>query len=191
MTESSKYQPVAVPFARPFEDLSSTELVHYGAWFHDVAPARVQELTRAVTTTPGFESWLPDNTPASLGMLSRWFAGQAELRQLTPTEVGRLTAAAHIPGTVPQTDLTERTYSLAFDIGMYFSQVALSSIPGVRWTQQCDERRDADFGQPVLIGFGRSSLNPVRIARVHARRLLDGKPSDLQDVLGVWAKLRR
>jgi hypothetical protein len=93
---------------------------------------------------------------------------------------------------VPTEELTNRTFSLAMDIGMYFGQVILQNLPGTRWDQPLKNPKFADYGQPVIIGFGRVPLNPVRIAVTLAYAFAAKEQSGerLHALFDVWSKKR-
>jgi hypothetical protein len=150
----------------------------------------VKELANAVTQTPGFETWNPDFTPASLGRLGEWFVGQVEIRSRTQDELQAIYDRLVFPMDIPNEELTNRTFSLAMDIGMYFSQVLIKNHPSLTWVQPLESKRFADYGQPSLAGFGSLTLNPVRIAVTLAyglaRKSKTGKR--LQEIYDYWAQ---
>jgi hypothetical protein len=108
-------------------EMPKKELRRYYQWFMDVLPERIKELAAAVRETPGFESWQPDFTPASLDALGQWFAGQVETRSRTQGELQAIRDRLVFPMDIPAEELTNRTFSLAMDIGMYFSQVLMKN----------------------------------------------------------------
>ena len=93
---------------------------------------------------------------------------------------------------VPNVELTNKTFSLAMDIGMYFGQVILKSLPGTRWGQPLRNPNSADYGQPVIMGFGRVPLNPVSIVVTLAYGFAAKKHSGdrLRALYDVWSKMR-
>lgn len=167
------------------------ELHRYYQWFMDVLPQRVNELAEAVRQTPGFEAWQPDYTPASLDTLGQWFAGQVETRSRTQEELRAIKDRLVFPMDIPSEELTDRTFSLAMDIGMYFSQALLKNHPSLKWEQPLDDKKFADYGQPCLSGFGPVFLNPVRngghvFAHGLASKTKTGKR--LREVYDYWAQ---
>lgn len=94
------------------------ELRAYFKWFMDQMPIRLIELTHAVQGTPGFENWYPDFTPESLDLLGVWFAQVVETRPRTAQEMEGLRGDSAFPIEFPTKNLTNRTFSLAMDIGM-------------------------------------------------------------------------
>ena len=86
-----------------------------------------------------------------------------DVRSRTREEIAEIAARLTFPIDVPSEELTNRTFSLAMDTGMYFSQVVLKNLAGTKWDQPLRNPKFADYGQPVITGFGAVLLNPVRI----------------------------
>ena len=160
--------------------MSKEELFAYRDWFHSVMAERTEQLSRLVAGTHAFSAWKPDLTPESLSDLGEWFRGEAESRSRT--------AAVDIP----VEELTDRTLSLVYDIGMYFGRVVVASVPGTHWDQPIRNKRFADYGHPVIMGFGRVPMNPVRIAKTLAYAFAAHEESGdgLRKVFDVWNEMR-
>jgi hypothetical protein len=60
------YQMIQPPFTLVFHEMSKKELKEYNEWFHKIIPERIQILTSAIKSTPGYENWEPDCSPESL-----------------------------------------------------------------------------------------------------------------------------
>jgi len=170
--------------------MTKKELKTYFQWFMEVLPQRVNELAAVVQETPGFETWEPDFTPDSLNTLGQWFVGQIETRSRTQGELQAIKDSLVFPMDIPSEELTNRTFSLAMDIGMYFSQVLMKNYSSLKWEHPLGNKRFADYGQPSLIGFGTVTLNPVAIAVTLAyglaRKTKTGKR--LREVYDYWAQ---
>src|SRR6266536_3870626 len=184
------YATIQPPFTLKFREMSKQELKDYFRWFFEVLPERNGVLAEAVQRTPGFESWQPDQTPSSLDKLGEWFATQVEARKRTQEERQEITSHSAYPIEIPEDELTNRTFSLAMDVGMYLSQVLQKSHPSLRWKQTLNDKKFADYGQPVLMGFGPAPLNPVRIAVTLAYGLISKKQSGkrLRELYDYWSK---
>ena len=109
--------------------MSKKELRDYFRWFMEIMPDRIRELTAVVHQTPGFEAWQADKTPSSLDMLGEWLAGQVEERPRTLEEIQEINSRLSFPIDISEKELTNRTFSLAMDVGMYVSQVFLKNHP--------------------------------------------------------------
>jgi hypothetical protein len=182
--EAMTYELVRPPFTRLPPALSKAELRDYAQWFHDALPARIAELAAAVQATAGYEAWEPDDTAASIDGLARWFQAQCERRPRTAEELAALRASLAFPVEVAEYELTDRTLSLAMDVGMYLGRVTLAQVPGTRWDQQF--KTTTDYGQPVIVGLGTVPFNPVAIARTCAYEAFSGKPPRLRAVWDYW-----
>ena len=185
------YQIIQPPFTLKFQEMPKQELKDYFAWFQSVVPDRLNILTRSVQQTPGFEAWQPDFTPASLDLLGNWFATQVETRSRTEGEIQEIEDRLLFPIEVPDKELTNRTFSLAMDIGMYLSQVFLKNHPTLRWDQLFGKKKDADYGQPVLVGFSGVSFNPVWMLVTLAYGLVNKSKTGkrLRELYDIWANM--
>jgi hypothetical protein len=191
------YKVIQPPFTLKFHEMSRKELTDYFRWFTGMIPERVKELESAVRLAPGFETLRPEKTPASLDALGQWFADQVETRPRTREELQEIDQKLNvgfpdridISGGEFTRELTNKTFSLAVDIGMYFSQVFLRNDSSLRWSQEFGDKRYIDYGQPVLVEFKDGPLNPVRIMVVLARCLAD-KTRDgrrLRELYHYWS----
>ena len=147
------------------------------------------ELTREAHNT-GCRAWEPNLTPESLQPLGEWFDGQVETRKKTSEEVEQTRSSLTFPMDIPDEELTTRTFSLAMDIGIYFAQVLLKNLPGTAWDQPLKNKRFADYGQPVILGFGKVPLNPIRVIVTTAHGIARKKRAQLQELYETWAKMR-
>ena len=182
------YTLIQLPFAIPFREMSKKQLDAYLVWFHQVLPGRIAELAQAIRGTPSYESWEADGTVESLDVLGRWFETQVETRKQTAEELEEVRAQLAFSIDIAEDELTHKTFSLSIDIGLYFSQVMVKNLASLRWDQPRKDRRDADYGQPVLVGFAWGPLNPVRVIVATARKIADRDPARLRELFNVWAE---
>ena len=154
-----EYQIIRPPASLAFGDMTRKNLLEYNRWFHSVLPERLRLLSAAVQATSGYEQWTPDYSPQSLDGLGQWFSAQVETRLRTREEIESMRGKGLLEA--PQEELTDRTFSLAADIGMYVSQTFLKNNPSLRWSQQFGSKRHVDYGQPILVGFNFGTFNPV------------------------------
>jgi len=187
------YAIIQPPFTLKFREMSNKELKDYFDWFQKVLPQRLDELTRAMRQVSGFDGWQPDLTPASLDLLGDWFASQVGMRSRTHDEVEEIASRSVYPIEIPGEELTNRTFSLAMDIGMYLSQVFLKNHPGLRWEQPFGNKKFVDYGQPVLAGFGAVPFNPVRMLVTFAYGVASKKEGGqgLREIYDIWSKFIR
>jgi hypothetical protein len=191
------YSIIQPPFTLKFREMSRTELTAYNRWFMNMLPERVAGLEAEVRQSSSHADWMADSSPESLDGLGSWFVGQVETRARTREEIEAVKSKLTFPIDVPGEQLTNRTFSLAMDIGMYFARVVLKNLEGTQWDQPLRSKRFADYGQPVILGFGSAKhevpLNPVRImvslAYGIARKNHEGPL--LREVYDRWAEMRR
>ena len=179
------------PFTLKFRDMSDDDLRDYRRWLFESMPPRLVELQGAVNSDPNFRTWKPDHSRASIEALGQWLSHQVETRARTAEEIDRIKGSAAFDFSVPAEELTNRTFSLAMDAGMYFGEALRSQYPHLKWDQPLKNKKFADFGQVVLVGFGRASLNPVRILVTYCYGIASGKqiPKRLDEVYGYWSSL--
>lgn len=187
------YENVQPPFSLKFREMPKKELKGYYDWFQQVMPQRLDELARAVKSTPDFATWQPDLSPASLDLLGDWFAYQVETRPRTQREMIEIESHSAYPISAPEEELTNKTFSLAMDVGMYLSQVFLKGHPSLRWDQPFGDKKFVDYGQPVLAGFGAAPFNPVRMMVTFAYGVASKKESGrgLSEIYLIWSRLIR
>lgn len=157
------YEIVQPPFSLNFHDMTRKELDAYFRWFIAEIPVRLEKVAQTVRESKGFESWHADETPESLDALGEWFVSQVAMRQRTETEGRRIAAKALFQSATPGEELTDRTFSLAFDVGIYFSRVLLANWPVLKWSHVLGNKRSVDYGQPVVVAFSVGPLNPVQV----------------------------
>ena len=184
------YSLIRPPFRTlKFAEMTKEELREYNRWFHDVLPHRIGELTATLNSSAGFEGWKPSYTPESLNSLGDWFASQVETRPHTRDELERI--PPHIRDWTSGGELTDRTISLAMDMGMYLSQVFLRNNSSLTWDQIFGSKRFVDYGQPVLVGFGKVPFNPLRmmitLAYGLASKSKDGQ--GLRSIYDIWSNM--
>jgi hypothetical protein len=165
------------------------ELNRYFEWFDGVLPERLSKLAKAVQSTPGYESWQPDERPASLDLLGQWFVAQIAVRPRSENEIKNIEDKTKFPIGVPSEELTDHTLSLAMDIGMYLSRVFLKNQPSLKWEQPLANKKFIDYGQPVLVAFKPGPFNPVRMVVTFAYGVVSQKKR--VTVLGIFMKRGR
>lgn len=176
------------------DEMNKKELDEYYKWFLDQIPLRINILERVIKSTFGFENWKADYSPGSLDKLGEWFEKNVETRLRTDEEKNQMRIGLSWPANqlpVSDWELSDKTYSLAIDIGMYFSQVLLTNIPGLKWEHKTrGSRRWIDYGQPILAGFGQELFNPVQMIIVLAYGYVDDtwKGNRLRQLYDIWRK---
>ena len=72
------------------------------------------------------------------------------------------------------------------DVGFYLSQVFIRNHPSLKWPQYLGGKTRVDYGQPLLVGFGVLSFNPIRMV------LAGGIPrwtgTGLRELYDIWSE---
>lgn len=178
------YILIRPPFTLRFDEMSKEELINYNSWFHGIMQERTEVLTNAVRTTSGYEDWNASFSPDSLEYLGQWFEKQVSTRPKTQAEIQPI--APH-----ETHELDDRTFSICMDVGMYFAQVILRNLTGTTWAHPLKNKKFADYGQPVVMGFGTIPLNPIRVIVMTAYGIARGKPANLKSLYDTWSKLKK
>jgi len=147
--------------------MSKEDLIKYYTWYLDIMPERLNILVNVVKASKGYENWKPDYSPESLEKLGQWFYENVENRKRTDEEKVEIYNRApdwFRSVQIQDTELTNKTFSLAIDIGMYLANVFLKNNNSLKWEHFTNGKKiDIDYGQPVLIGFGSDTFNPTHI----------------------------
>ena len=89
--------------------------------------------------------------------------------------------------------LTEPGYSLAADLGLLVAKCLMAANPEIQWRVLRRPKSEVSFNQPVLVGFGKVHLDPIRGSVVAALHCLKGKgDSDVwRRMFAHWTQLAR
>jgi hypothetical protein len=183
---SSVYQLAVSPFPSALRDISKKELRDFFEWFQEWKPARISQL-REFVNAPGDGGEFVDFSPESLVRLDSWYPRQVRMRPRFQEEVEEIRKRLVFPVEIPDEELTDVTLSVAIDVGIYFGEVVVANIPGTAWSQLVGSKRNADYGAPVILGFGKAVLNPLAMCRTLAYGISRGKSSRLRELFDVWA----
>lgn len=184
------YTIIQPPFTLQFREMTKADLKAYFDWFLNQIPTRLPILESFIRETPGFESWSADFTVESLKALGEWYAVQVETRPRNHGELAEIEQKLSFPIPVPGQELTNKTFSLAFDVGMYLSEIFRRNFPSLRWDLILKNKKLAEYGQPVLVGFrGGVPLNPIWIMIVLAYAIADKTKSGarLLELYNYWS----
>jgi hypothetical protein len=179
------YSVVHSPFRREPREMPPQELERFYQWFFRVMPERAAQLADYVKATPGFKSWESNYLPTSLDSLGEWFANHVE--------IGAHGRAVATIADVNRWELSSETFSLCMDIGMYLGETLQKNNPSLRWEQIISDRRFADYGYPVLVGFSNAPLNPIRIVTTIAQGIAISRYTGarLREVYNIWNELAK
>ena len=158
-----------------FAETPVPELRAFYRRFVAAVPERILALAAEVRLE--YPDWTADSSKQSFVDLDAWMKNHVATRRRTPHEVALIESDSPYPIDVPREDLTEATFSLASDCGIYLAQTLLKRHPHLHWDLPLGTKRFIDYGQPVLAGFGREVvMNPARIGETLCYTIASGQP---------------
>jgi hypothetical protein len=183
------YQILQPPFPLRFDEMPTKEIKDYFSWFKSIVAERVVELTAYVRQDPISRNWEPDYSTSSLEALGDWFSRHVSTRERTQAEMDELKGGFSHPIDIPNYDLTNESFSLGFDVGVYLGLALMKKHPSLSWDLNLKNKKFVDYGQPLIVGFGATPLNPVRIGINLAYGLASKKNSGgrLREIYDVWS----
>ena len=184
------YPIISPPFTLKFREMPPHQLSEYREWFLNSISLRIATLHDAVKES-GDLIWQPDFTRNSVELLGLWLAPRIEVRQRTDDEVHIIKSKVPFDFGISDRELSDNTFSLAIDSGMYLAATLLTNFPNLKWNQPIFDNIFIDFGQVVLFGFGEAPLNPVRITITFCYGIAGGQQagSRLGEIYEYWARL--
>jgi len=187
-----EYKINSLPIDPVFSERSRKELKIYYDWYIGSITERIEILITEIRKKEKYKSISFDYEPETLLPLGEWFASAVEIRQRTEAELQEIVSSLKFPVEVPKEELTNKTFSLALDVGMYLSQVFLKQFDDLNWTQTWGRKDSVDYGQPVLSPFQKRVFNPTRMMVVQAYGVSrgSGNSNSLSELFNIWAQMK-
>lgn len=196
MTTADDYHLIDPPGSKSFREMSSAEAADYFAWHLSSMDSRISMLEGLVWKERPELEWRADFSEGSLTPLGTWWGTSVETRPRTDEDRELLFSAGPARLAIVDTrdwELTERTFSIAVDVGMYIAKVLLCDNPNFSWRLEKGNRRGISYNQPVLVGTGYSPFNPSHFAVVGAYAIASGEDgaARITRIFSTWrANLR-
>ncbi|MEK6953029.1 MAG: hypothetical protein AABX29_08500 [Nanoarchaeota archaeon] len=187
-----KYEVINLPFDKKISELTEKEARLFNKWFADQIPIRRKILKEYIKSEDKELFSKLDFSPESLLVLGKWFETKISTMKMTKEErkrerenLGEFSMFVK----PKKWTFTEETFSLFFDIGIYFGTVFTKKFKIVKWTYVTKPKNYVDRNWPILSGF-KTNLNPVRLVDVLANQLLDRTQnySRLKELYQIWEK---
>jgi hypothetical protein len=186
-----KYIPPRPPISRPPGELSRPEARRFFDWYKEQIAFRNEQLFQVVTFDRGYSDWTNDFSPESLNALASWYEKNVRTRKRTETEREAIYQSApawfrHVE--VDDWVLTDRTFSYAFDVGIYFGEVLKKSIDGMDWELKVNAPSAVDYHLPILHCEGSLDCCPYHLMKMYAygiARKTQGSER-LRELYAIW-----
>jgi hypothetical protein len=187
------YKINSLPIEPVFAERTRKELKIYYDWYLSSIPDRIEILIDEVRKQEKFKLISFDYEPETLLPLGEWFASTVETRARTEEELESLEGGSNFSIEVSKYELTNKTFSIAVDVGMYFGQVFLKKFDDLKWIQPLGGKKFVDYGQPILSPFNKGAFNPTRMMIVQAYGISDGSKDarGLFELFNFWANIKQ
>lgn len=151
------------------EAFSSKELKLYATTFFEKKSERLAELINRVSVDLEINPSELDLSENSLKLLEKWFVSQVEFVKLTKKEYEQKRSS--IPDYIKIEDVkfSSNTFSLIFDVGIYFGETFIRKYPFLKWEQYF--KKTVDYGHMVIV-VGKLPMNPFRLLSVVCWKIL-------------------
>lgn len=188
---------------KPAEEMTHREMEAFFQWSMSVLPERIEYLSSRVCENLHLPRERLTLSEESLIPLWEWFLSTAEIEDSPETALQWFWEHDTHPEPFRRILLEQRrrqfsleTEYILQDIGRYWGEVFVKTVPGITWTYYEKPKSDFFVNKPVLQGFAdfnydppfRMFFEPVHMAHVQAARLMDNsqKPEDLLRVYKLW-----
>ena len=174
------YEIVKIPWTleSPYSEMSKDGAKEFFEWLTQNAEYRVAELGRLIKSSATHISL--DCSPESLLPLGYWLRDKLTIRKRTESEMKEL--VKDVPDWVRaslgkrDTELTPESFSIAFDVAIYFSLVLMRADKRIAWKMHTKAGKlDADRNQLILVGNGKVHHNPIRSVQIVCSKMAKGE----------------
>ena len=153
--------------------MSLEDILNYFDWFKAIKEERLSIFYKQV-----FKSNLVELSVDKLQTIYYYFKENIATRERTPEEieVERAKLPKHLQKIheIPDYEFIEPTKTLMIDAGIYYGELLIKEIEGLRWEIEKDPKM-AHYGRPILVKEGiRKDVNPVAVFYVMALRVQKG-----------------
>lgn len=142
-----------------------------------------------------YAAWLQSSMPERVQQLLRYFGVSESISPSSLLEIlGECVADALINSPFSEeTRLTNQGHALAADMGLLLADVLQREHPGLTWDIVFKPKSDVSYNQPVLVGFGGVTLDPIQISTTQAFSILRGAKDGTawRQVFDYWSNQAR
>lgn len=164
--------------------MNKKDVKEYFEWFIKIKDERLKLFKKEVFGTEDIEL-----TVDNLEIASLFFRDNIAFRKLSEEEIkmgqDKLPEQLKAIHKMPEFELIEPTYSIMFDIGIYFSELLRKEIPGLEWDKSDKRKNDIDYGKPILrkdgvfITFFPQNIMHIAAIQMYKKTFSEGRMSKL------------
>ena len=149
----------------------------YEDWFLENKDYRIKTLERYIRTFAGFESLQMDFSINSLSEIGKWLEISIKSEQMPEEEYERLRRLYPPEIDIEKWDLTDLSYSILYDVGVYFGESIIHHFPNLKWMQDIsDSKLNVGVGHMVIqTKYKNCPMNPIWLVRILGYKLIEKK----------------
>lgn len=149
----------------------------YEDWFFENKDHRIKTIEKYIRTFAGFESLQMDFSINSLSEIGKWLETSIKSEQMPEEEYRRLRSAYPPEIDIEKWDLTDLSYSILYDVGVYFGESIIHQFPNLKWMQYISASKlNVDVGHMVMqTKYKNCPMNPIWLIRILGFKLIDKK----------------
>ena len=152
----------------------------YKQWFFDNLENRINNLEKYIRTFVGFNNFQLDYSPKTLTELEVWLETSIKSEMMPEDEYTQLRNLFPMEIDIEKWTLTELSYSILYDVGMYFGEIMIHNYPNLKWTQYISTSKiNVDVGHMVIqTKYKNCPMNPIWLVRIIGYKLIENKKED-------------
>ena len=154
----------------------------YEDWFLENKDYRIKTLENYIRTFAGFENLQMDFSINSLAEIEKWLETSIKSEVMPEEEYRQLRSAYPPEINIEKWDLTDLSYSILYDVGVYFGESIIHQFPNLKWMQYLSTSKlNVDIGHMVIqTKYKNCRMNPIWQIRILGFKLIEKKePSNL------------
>lgn len=149
----------------------------YENWFLENKEYRIKTLENYIRTFTGFESLQMDFSINSLAEIGRWLETSIKSEMMPEEEYEQLRSLYPPEIDIEKWDLTDLSYSILYDVGIYFGESIIHQFPNLKWMQYLSTSKlNVDIGHMVIqTKYKNCPMNPIGLIRILGLKLIEKK----------------
>lgn len=181
-----------LPIDFDFHNKTKDELKLYFEWFFKHKEARLEELFSLIKLAEGYENWNADYSKGSFYTLGEWLEENVTIEKLTKEEYDKKRTLTPAYIEIEDWDLTLKTRSVLFDMGIYFGEVFIKNNQGLKWVQFFTKRKQHIDQGHIIIPLKKDNLNPIWVMLVIGFKFAKktANKNILKETYEMWEKYR-
>lgn len=161
-----------------FKQVKNKDIIKtYEIWFFENKDYRIKTLENYIRTFAGFESLQMDFSINSLSEIEKWLETNIKTEPISEDEFERLRSIYPPEIGIEKWDLTDVSYSILYDVGVYFGELVIHHFPNLKWMQYISASKlNVNLGHMVIqTKYKNCPMNPIWLIRILGFKLIEKK----------------